>query len=84
MDHCKGTYRGIKIDRYYISIELAIELEKIDLSTTGTIMKNRIPKELRWNAKKGRKMERGQFHKHLYQYKTDNGTVKNGLNYIGR
>ena len=76
VNNYKGTYRGVKTDRFYTSVELTIELEKIQISTTGTIMKNRIPKELRWNAKKARKMERGQFENHLYKYRSEHGGIK--------
>ena len=71
-----GTYRSVKTDRYYTSIELAIEMDKRQLYNTGTVMNNRICKDLRWNAQKARKMERGEYNRHLYQYKNDIGQEK--------
>ena len=75
VNHYKGTYRGIKTDRYYTSVELCIELEKIQLSNTGKRMKNRVPKELRWSPKISREKVRGEFDNHMYKYKTVDGTV---------
>jgi Transposase IS4 len=40
-----GTHRTIYIDRFYSSIDLMKELDKMNLYVTGTVMKNRIPKE---------------------------------------
>ena len=72
-----NTYRSVKTDRYYKSIELAKELAKKKLYNTGTLMANRIAKELRWIAKVSRKKERGEFDHHLYQYKDDSGKIEN-------
>ena len=41
------TYRFIKTNRYYISVELAVNIEKENLYNNGTIKSNRIPKDLR-------------------------------------
>ena len=38
--HYAGSYRSIKTDRYYTSIELAVQLEKMKLYNTGTVMTN--------------------------------------------
>ena len=43
----RGSHRCIYIDRFYTSIDLMRELDKMDLYVTGTCMKNRLPKELR-------------------------------------
>ena len=42
----KGSHRCIYVDRFYTSIELLKELDKLDLYVTGTCMKNRLPKEV--------------------------------------
>ena len=68
-----NTYRSIKTDRYYTSIELVKELEKRKLYTTGTVMSNRINKDIRWNAKEGRDKKRGEFVHHMYKYKNEKG-----------
>ena len=70
------TKRSVKTDRYYTSIELSQELEKKEFYTTGTVMANRVAKELRWTAKVSRDKERGQFEKHLYKYTDDFGNRK--------
>ena len=44
--HLAGTHRTIFVDRFYTSIELMRELKQMDLYLTGTLMKNRIPKEM--------------------------------------
>ena len=51
-------------------------MDKRQLYNTGTVMNNRICKDLRWNAQKARKMERGEYNRHLYQYKNDMGQKK--------
>ena len=70
--HYAGSYRSIKTDRYYTSIELAVQLEKMKLYNTGTVMTNRIPKELRWNKKKSKDTPRGDYERHVFKYKNRN------------
>ena len=44
--HLQGTHRTIYIDRFYTSVDLLKELRAMDLYITGTVMKNRVPKEI--------------------------------------
>ena len=67
MKHYAGTYRSVKIDWYYTSIELAVEFEKLQLYTTGTVMTNRIPKELCSTKKKARDTPTSDYDRHAYQ-----------------
>ena len=41
-----GTHRTVYMDRYYSSINVAVELLKMQLYVTGTLMHNRIPGKL--------------------------------------
>ena len=66
----RGSHRCVYIDRFYTSIDLMHELDKMDLYVTGTCMKNRLPKELRMNKNKKeyKEMNRGDYKSHLYKY----------------
>jgi len=71
----EGSHRVIFVDRFYTSIELLKELETMQLYVTGTVMRNRIPSQLRINnnSREFREMERGDYKKHVYEYKNDRG-----------
>jgi hypothetical protein len=43
----KGSHRVVYVYRFYTSVELIKELEKMKLYMTGTVMSNRIPDRLR-------------------------------------
>lgn len=79
--HLAGTHRTVFVDRFYTSIELMRELKAMDLYLTGTLMKNRIPKEMviARSSKQFREMKRGDFKRHLYQYRIGRQTNKAGL-----
>ena len=66
----EGTHRTIYIDRFYTSIDLVKELRRMDLYVTGTVMKNRIPKELTVtkSSKMYKEMGRGDFKRHRFVY----------------
>ena len=74
-----GTHRTIFVDRFYTSMDLLKALDKMGLYVTGTVMRNRLPKELQIfkTTKMFKQMNRGDFESHLYKYQTDNGEVKN-------
>ena len=61
--HLEGTHRTVYIDRFYTSIELLKELQKMDLYVTGTLMRNRLPKELTIakTSREYKSMNRGDF-----------------------
>jgi DNA polymerase III epsilon subunit-like protein len=71
----KGSHRVVYVDRFYTSIQLIEELEKMNLYVTGTVMGNRIPEQLRITkrSKEFREMERGDHKMHLYEYETVRG-----------
>jgi hypothetical protein len=77
-----GSHRVVYIDRFYTSLELVKELEKMQLHVTGTMMSNRIPAEVRI-AKRSRdykEMQRGDHKMHVFEYRKDNGELsKMGL-----
>jgi DNA polymerase III epsilon subunit-like protein len=68
----KGSHRVVYVDRFYTSIELLKELEKIDLYVTGTVMSNRIPDRLRITKRcnEFKEMQRGDHKMHVLEYKT--------------
>ena len=70
-----GTHRTVYIDRFYTSIDLLKELEKMDLYITGTVMKNRVPQNLRIakTSQTFKTMSRGDFKKHRLKFKTSDG-----------
>ena len=69
------TYRTIYVDRFYTSVELLKELKKMDLYMTGTVMKNRLPVNLRIakTSPTFKSMERGDYKRHRLKYKDENG-----------
>ncbi len=74
-----GSYRTVFVDRFYTSIDLLKELDKMKLFVTGTCMRNRIPKEL-VIAKSSviyKLMNRGDYKQHKYSYVTENNVIKN-------
>jgi hypothetical protein len=60
----------VYVDRFYTSVELIKALDEMDLFVTGTIMQNRIPKDLHIgkSTKKFKDMQRGDFEKHRLKY----------------
>ena len=42
----EGTHQTIYVDCFYTSVELMKELESMGLYVTGTLMRNRLPKEV--------------------------------------
>jgi DNA polymerase III epsilon subunit-like protein len=78
----KDTYRCVFVDRFYTSIDLLKELDKLGLYVTGTCMRNRLSKEvvIKKQSREYKEMQRGDYKKHVYTYKNDNGEeVKYGL-----
>ena len=77
----QGTHRTIFIDRFYTSLDLVKEMEAMNLYVTGTIMKNRIPKELTITktSKLFKEMSRGDFKRHCYTYKDGEDEKEVGL-----
>jgi hypothetical protein len=71
----KGSHRVVYVDRFYTSIELVKELEKMNLYVTGTVMSNRIPADVRITkrSREFQAMERGDHKMHVYEYKKDDG-----------
>ena len=69
------THRTIYVDRFYTSVDLVKELKKMDLYVTGTVMKNRLPADLRIakTSPTFKGMERGDFKKHRLKYKDEDG-----------
>ena len=79
--HLRGTHRTVYVDRFYTSLDLVKDLRVMDLYVTGTIMKNRIPKELTIpkSSKQYQEMKWGDFKSHEYQYKEGDETRRMGL-----
>ena len=77
----EGSHRTIFTDRFYTSIDLAKELDKMGLYITGTCMKNRIPKDVTIKKTGGefRNMTRGSYKYHSYKYAVEERVVKYGL-----
>jgi hypothetical protein len=76
----EGSHRTIYVDRFYTSMDLLKALDKMNLYVTGTVMKNRLPKEITINktSKTFKEMQtRGDFKKNLYKYKTVYGIERN-------
>ena len=65
-----SSHRCVFIDRFYTSIDLMYELDKMELHVTSTCMKNRLLKELRMNKKQKeyKEMNRGNYRSYLYHY----------------
>lgn len=77
-----GSFRTVYVDRFYTSIPLLKELDAMGLFVTGTIMKNKIPRELTIpkSSRQFKEMERGDFRRHVYCYKNaEDKLVKYGL-----
>jgi hypothetical protein len=74
----QGSHRSIYIDRFYTSIDLVKSMDKMGLYVTGTMMKNRIPKELTIakSTRQFKDMARGDFKKHVFEYKDNTGNTK--------
>jgi Transposase IS4 len=74
----RGTYRTIYIDRFYSSVDLLKQLEAMKLYTTGTVLSNRLPKQLTIakNSKEFKALNRGDSICHTFIYKTLSGAKK--------
>jgi hypothetical protein len=74
----EGSYRTVYVDRFYTSIDLLKELDKMNLFVTGTVMRNCIPKELTIakTSNDFRSMTRGDHKRHRFTYQMADGTVK--------
>jgi hypothetical protein len=72
------SYRTIYIDRFYTSLDLMKEMDKLNLFVTGTVMANRIPKELKINktSQEFKSMNRGDHKQHCYSYIDENKTQR--------
>jgi DNA polymerase III epsilon subunit-like protein len=78
----RGSFRTVYVDRFYTSVDLVKELHEMKLFVTGTILSNRIPKNITIakSSKEFRQMERGDAVKHIFNYKDKNGeSQKAGL-----
>jgi Transposase IS4 len=73
-----GSHRTVFVDRFYTSINLMKELDKLQLYVVGTVMRNRIPNELTIakNSNTFKSMSRGDCTNHTYTYKDDNNNVR--------
>ncbi len=65
-----GSFRTVYIDRFYTSIDVMKELDKMKLFVTGTCMTNRVPKELQIanSSAEAKSMNRGDYTYHKYTY----------------
>lgn len=78
----RGSFRTVYVDRFYTSVDLIKELHEMKLFVTGTILSNRIPKNvtIAKSSIQFRRMERGDAVKHVFHYRDKNGdTQKAGL-----
>ena len=77
----QGSHRTVYVDRFYTSLDLLKELHDMDIYTTGTLMKNHIPKELTIpkTTKRFKEMNRGDMTHHLYQYRSKGKMCRAGL-----
>jgi Transposase IS4 len=66
------------VDRFYTSLDLLKALDEMSLYVTGTVMKNRLPKELTItkSSKEIKNMMCGDYKKHGYSYTMANGIRK--------
>jgi Transposase IS4 len=73
-----GLHRTVFVDRFYTSINLMKELDKMELYFVGTVMRNRIPNELTIakNSTIFKSMERGDCTNHTFSYKDDNNIIR--------
>ena len=69
----KGSHRTVYVDRFYTTVEVIKELHEDGLFVTGTVMANRIPKQLRWTAKTTRQKKRGEHECHMYTFRDSDG-----------
>ncbi|KAG7373225.1 DNA polymerase III PolC [Nitzschia inconspicua] len=74
----RGTYRTVYVDRSLISLDLLKQLEDMQLYTTGTILPNRIPREMTIpkNSAGFHDLNRGDAVTHLLTYTTMKGEKK--------
>ena len=79
--HLAGSHRTVYVDRFYTSLELMKELQQMNIYMTGTMMRNRIPKELTIakSGKEFKQMGRGDVKCHLYEYRLQGEMKKAGL-----
>ena len=70
-----NTHRTVYVDRFYTSVDLLKELRKMNLYVTGTVMKNRLPADIRIAkiSQEFKGMERGDFKRHHFKYKNELG-----------
>jgi hypothetical protein len=70
-----GSHRTIYVDRFYTSLDLLRALYKMDIYVTGTVMANRLPKDLKIAKSSAtfKEMDRGDFKKHVYKFKDSEG-----------
>ena len=65
----EGSHRTVFFNLFYTSIILMKFLDKISLHVTGTVIKNRLPEEVKINkTSKIKEMEHGDFVSHRYEY----------------
>ena len=71
----EGTHRTIYVDRFYTSVDLLTSLSNKGLYITGTMLANRIPKEIRIakTSQRYKQMKRGDAVKAKLIYTKDNG-----------
>jgi hypothetical protein len=74
----RGSYRTLYVDRFYSSVDLVKELEDMQLYTTGTILSNRIPRDMliAKNSRQFKAMNRGDAVAHVLNYRTAKGEKK--------
>jgi Transposase IS4 len=68
----------VYVDRFYTSVDLLKTLDRMQLLITGTVMRNRIPKELTIpkTSREFKGMERGEWKFHQYTYIDDNNMYR--------
>ena len=66
----EGTFRTIYVDRFYTSIDMMKALDAMSLCITGTLMQNRLPKDLQIAKSSAlfKKMNRGDYKYHRLHY----------------
>ena len=74
-----GSFRTVYVDRFYTSIDLLKQMDRMKLFVTGTCMKNRLPKELivAKSSREFKQIDRGQHMRHKYTYVKEDGTITN-------
>ena len=79
--HLAGLHGTVYVDRFYTSLELMKELQKLNIYMTGMMMRNHIPKELTIakSGKEFKQMRRGDVKRHLYEYQLQGEMKKAGL-----